>query len=1047
MKTEMELVQSIIEHIRTNRIARTPMLEDLADAYANLCVEVNMRLMKCQDFLQKGMRSEAIYEATLSPALLEIVTVIQFQEFNRWRNICQELDISIPPQILVDIVERLTHELPKEQELEPLLKQYRRAVHHGEIRDSMDILRKIIPLDSANVIWKENLAALEDDYYDSQLADMEDALELNDLKALQRFYEDAIHPTRTLPFPTELLAKVRRALLAEQYEELLKRADAICLQLQGYIAEKRADLILPLLSQWTSLNNNEAFEAKAEHLAVITQANGVLAAHEKEQALLRKHEHMLDEFRAVLSPELPDTEEIAKLLEALRLEGIEIPEDLARYQEEAYRRIANHQRRRHRIIGSVVASCIAVGIICCGIVYANYHKQNVMEAKIVQVRDAYQQKDYQVAEELRKAIELDYPEVLSNGEYLKLKEDLLGALQRINEDNKSYLELYRALNAIAERGYSDKIADIKAKLTAIKELVNLTDEQKNRIAAWENQYLTYLNGIRDEVERSLRALCLKGDDVLDLFAVESQSTTRLEENLLKLKAVRSEFDAYRGKLDVAASHLQERWHTLFTELQTKEEEIANRISKMKSLAKSYDKAKGKIAENAENLTMYVNSLQAFVKEFPEAEEVPYYNRIINGESEKYQAVLLLKETDFRNMVAESAARQRLVDEIKQTYTGEKQCIWYNDLKTWEAFTQSSERLRNLVMGFGSDDATKEIYKDYFDVNYIRYREVGSSHWNYLYFPPLGDQDKPQELRWRRETNQGGVGVVERYWMDYVYRMVPGDTSGKRYEIVHSSKIFGNAMTSKNFEIHPDDFRQMTEANGSRNLVEPRKMLDRVCEEIASQDNGEEYLVTQIWGAILAAQNSNVYCPAYAALIKYWVECLYNSLGMKQNNPYQSVYDLTSNWDCRMTWFEAGHGKVAILRAKLTKDFVAVQEEIRRAYDIRQKQYKLTAYALSRQLVVAAMIDYNVDGKHVVRDTYALSSSESDEYELWALNTVGTPCFRKVGSRKGKYINISEDVLKTLKPGELLFAPTVKDLRYEEYFDEKGYIPESWPRKN
>ena len=66
MTPEQELVQRLREFVRRDEREATPILEDLADQYGELCRAVNTRLRRCAEFLAKGMRSEAVHEAALA---------------------------------------------------------------------------------------------------------------------------------------------------------------------------------------------------------------------------------------------------------------------------------------------------------------------------------------------------------------------------------------------------------------------------------------------------------------------------------------------------------------------------------------------------------------------------------------------------------------------------------------------------------------------------------------------------------------------------------------------------------------------------------------------------------------------------------------------------------------------------------------------------------------------------------------------------------------------------------------------------------------------
>ena len=73
MTPEQQLVQQIIQVINSNQLEGNVLLMDYSEQFAEMCRSANERLMRCNDYLDKGMRSEAIYEAHTQPDLSDAV--------------------------------------------------------------------------------------------------------------------------------------------------------------------------------------------------------------------------------------------------------------------------------------------------------------------------------------------------------------------------------------------------------------------------------------------------------------------------------------------------------------------------------------------------------------------------------------------------------------------------------------------------------------------------------------------------------------------------------------------------------------------------------------------------------------------------------------------------------------------------------------------------------------------------------------------------------------------------------------------------------------
>ena len=64
MTPEFQLIQQIRELLQSDMLERTPALENSAEHFAEVCQTACQRLQRCAEYLAKGMRSEAVHEAS-----------------------------------------------------------------------------------------------------------------------------------------------------------------------------------------------------------------------------------------------------------------------------------------------------------------------------------------------------------------------------------------------------------------------------------------------------------------------------------------------------------------------------------------------------------------------------------------------------------------------------------------------------------------------------------------------------------------------------------------------------------------------------------------------------------------------------------------------------------------------------------------------------------------------------------------------------------------------------------------------------------------------
>ncbi|HMC64682.1 MAG TPA: hypothetical protein VKI65_07070, partial [Gemmataceae bacterium] len=71
MTDYQRIVDDIRSFLHSSDQTQSEALKEMAVAYAGACQEANQRLRRCDEFLQKGLRSEAVHFADAEPVLLD----------------------------------------------------------------------------------------------------------------------------------------------------------------------------------------------------------------------------------------------------------------------------------------------------------------------------------------------------------------------------------------------------------------------------------------------------------------------------------------------------------------------------------------------------------------------------------------------------------------------------------------------------------------------------------------------------------------------------------------------------------------------------------------------------------------------------------------------------------------------------------------------------------------------------------------------------------------------------------------------------------------
>ncbi len=163
--------------------------------------------------VDQGHVTEALAEADREPQLLETVGLLEFPEREDWVALLSRLGLDAPPELRLDLAERLDEAYATNQGLEGLLRKHRLlALTRSSLASRIAILRLICERDDQNLVWKQDLAGLER----ARLKQIE--LELSEQVRKRSFADvNAIHQELTgaawaVPIPQELVRRTTDAM-------------------------------------------------------------------------------------------------------------------------------------------------------------------------------------------------------------------------------------------------------------------------------------------------------------------------------------------------------------------------------------------------------------------------------------------------------------------------------------------------------------------------------------------------------------------------------------------------------------------------------------------------------------------------------------------------------------------------------------------------------------------------------------------------------------------------------------------------------------------
>jgi hypothetical protein len=361
--------QRIVDDIRSFLQASDQTFSDslraLAAGYNEACQETNARLRRCEEFLQKGLRSEALHFAQGEPVLLDVVAALDFPERAEWEQVALGYGLPPPPHLRIDTAEALNRAYSEERPLEHLLREHRlQALSRVSLGQRLATLRKIAVLDANNPVWSEDITTLEKARVQEIRAGLDEALKQNDNGTIFALWDELERTPWLVSGTTQVINGLRDEV--ERRIHWRRRAaleDAARDLAEAFVVmdERRAR---PLRDRLNKLNAGAPLAKQDPLWRMVAPALNWLSDLDQRQTQEFGYHAALENLERAFQREVTD-EELQNLYYAARKFKRGIPAAL----EERYReRITSHREessRKERVI-------LAITIVCGLLVVATF---------------------------------------------------------------------------------------------------------------------------------------------------------------------------------------------------------------------------------------------------------------------------------------------------------------------------------------------------------------------------------------------------------------------------------------------------------------------------------------------------------------------------------------------------------------------------------------------------------------------------------------------------------------------------------------------------
>ncbi|GIW76581.1 MAG: hypothetical protein KatS3mg104_1644 [Phycisphaerae bacterium] len=506
------LVGNIREFCKKADQNHFPQLTDWAARYATLCDNINVRLIRCSDLLRRGLRSEAIFEAEKTPALLDMVSVADFPEFPLWESICAMHQLPQPTRVSIELAAELNEAYSAYRKIAQVLQLHRiAAIALAPIRDRIKILKELIKIDPMTVFWKQDLVELEKVRILQLRSELAEAAKTTNFLRIEAIEQEIQTTQWSVTFPEDLKQTVQKIVDDYRKHKAIESLKQLLPDLSDAYSAMMFDETSVLMDQWFAIVSANNLTVPHDLEEAVGPIQSWVEEERKKRNAWRQFESDCEYLQNALKDSSMESEKLREMMYSLRNTGFPIPEELERnYHNVIHQHELTILRRKRRNI--LMAGLAAVAVIAL-VAFVGKYIYDRQEAN----RLARQITELTVTEKLPEALAVlemakslgyqDMPEIVTaakqltdaNEKELKRTQQFAEEIKRITAEieSKNTKVDFSKVNSLA------KTNDEKLNLLKLKEVHSdlLLAKQKAEIEK-ANQVITTLNKLVTSAEGS-----------------------------------------------------------------------------------------------------------------------------------------------------------------------------------------------------------------------------------------------------------------------------------------------------------------------------------------------------------------------------------------------------------------------------------------------------------------------------------------------------------------------------------------------------------------
>jgi len=439
MPDPYEIVAEINAFLVSQRPKTTQELSDLAAAYASLCKEANTRLLRCADYLRRGLRSEAIYHAEVEPDLLDWVGVLDMVPGPAWRTVCDQHNLETAPSPHMDIARELNAAYTTEEAARHTLKNLRRMSLAGaSVRERLTVMRSLATIDPTNTQLDQDIKEFEDARLREIVNESREAYDARSPEQLGALLKEVSGNGWRVKPPADFVASLSKSAKHVARDLTAERLESLLPDLHNAYSAFSYEECKALLDEWNRIVSKTKV-AVPQRLAVQVQPIiEWVAGVEREREIQQRFADACARLSDAIDRAAP-AHELQVFYDHVASFGLQMPEGLEQRCRQRVMQLASRRRRRVRLtlVLSGVGLLIVAGLVVLLIYNAMVSQQvDALESRLRGLLDAKKIDEAEKALAAAPADLLEQPRVQAQVNRLA---DIKGKLQQKEAEFREHM--------------------------------------------------------------------------------------------------------------------------------------------------------------------------------------------------------------------------------------------------------------------------------------------------------------------------------------------------------------------------------------------------------------------------------------------------------------------------------------------------------------------------------------------------------------------------------------------------------------------------------